>query len=259
LSRARSTRTFSPLLFLAAGAALLPWAAWLLVSLPSTQTAHHWDLAWAGFDIGLATALLVAGRAARRRAPSAGPAAIVAATLLACDAWFDILTSRGVAELAMSGAEALVVELPLAALCLRTGLGLTVVGTSAKPMGRLGIPDLLQMHRARRSPSPYSSGLAFILLATEDGTISGWNPNIDATRALIAVESPTVTDRAGDVGAVYEGLAVVTSRARNVLLCEQLPRGRVEVLDDHGASVGSSAVPRSRERVRPVRDPAHRR
>jgi hypothetical protein len=228
LSRARSTRTFSPLLFLAAGAVLLPWAAWLVVSLPSTQTAHHWDLAWAGFDVGLAAALLAAGRAARRRAPSAGPAAIVAATLLACDAWFDILTSRGVAELAMSGAQALVVELPLAVLCLRAGLGLTAVGGSTKPIGRLDVPNLLQRHRTRRSPPPCGSGPAFFLFAPEDGTISGWNPYIDARRALIAVDSPTVTDSAGDVGAVYKGLAVVTSPAGNFLLCEQLPlrRGR---------------------------------
>jgi hypothetical protein len=259
LSRARSTRTFSPLLFLAAGAVLLPWAAWLVVSLPSTQTAHHWDLAWAGFDVGLATALLAAGGAARRRAPSAGPAAIVAATLLACDAWFDILTSRGVAELAMASAEALVVELPLAVLCLRTGLGLTAVGGSTKPIGRLDVPTLLPIHRTRRSSPPCGSSLVFFVFAAEHGTIVGWNPYIDATHALTAVDSPPVMDSAGDVGAVYKGSAVVTSSASSFVLCEQLPLWRVDVLDSHSTPVDGSAIPRSRERVRPTRDPAHSR
>jgi hypothetical protein len=134
LPEARPMRTFAPALFLAAGVVLLPWTAWLVVSLPSTQTAHHWDLAWAGFDVALAAALLVTGRAARHRAPSAGPAAIIAATLLACDAWFDILTSRGVAEVAMSAAEALLVELPLAVLCLRYGVRLAAAGGGAKPV-----------------------------------------------------------------------------------------------------------------------------
>jgi hypothetical protein len=117
--RARSRSL--PVLFSGAGLILLPWTAWLVLSLPSTQTAHHWDLAWAGFDAALAAALGTAGLAARRGSPLAAPAAIVAATLLASDAWFDLLTSRGTAELAMAAVEAVLIELPLAALCLVYG------------------------------------------------------------------------------------------------------------------------------------------
>src|SRR5246500_5676798 len=35
------------------------------------------------------------------------------------------------------------------------------------------------------------SGPAFFLFATEDGTIAGWNPNVDKTNAVIAVEHST--------------------------------------------------------------------
>jgi uncharacterized protein (TIGR03118 family) len=45
------------------------------------------------------------------------------------------------------------------------------------------------------------SGPAFFLFATEDGTIAGWNPNVDNTHAVIAVDRSTATDSAGDVGA----------------------------------------------------------
>jgi hypothetical protein len=110
-----------PMVFLGAGLILLPWTAWLVLSLPSSQTAHHWDLAWAGFDAALAAALVAAGVAAARGSAFAPPAAIVAGTLLASDAWFDLLTSRGPAELATAAAEALLIELPLAYLCFVHG------------------------------------------------------------------------------------------------------------------------------------------
>src|SRR4029450_13831231 len=48
-----------------------------------------------------------------------------------------------------------------------------------------------------------SSGPAFFLFATEDGTIAGWNPSVDRTRAVIAVDRSTPTDSAGDVGAKF--------------------------------------------------------
>jgi hypothetical protein len=51
------------------------------------------------------------------------------------------------------------------------------------------------------------SGPAFFLFATEDGTIAGWNPNVDKTHAVIPVDRSTATDSAGDVGALYKGLA----------------------------------------------------
>jgi len=50
------------------------------------------------------------------------------------------------------------------------------------------------------------------LFATEDGTIAGFNPNVDATHAIVAVDRSAVTQGAF-TGAVYKGLALATSNA----------------------------------------------
>ena len=63
MSKALSIHPSPARLLVVAGVILAPWTAWLVVSLPSTQTAHHWDLAWAGFDVALAAALVAAGLA----------------------------------------------------------------------------------------------------------------------------------------------------------------------------------------------------
>jgi hypothetical protein len=105
-------------LFALAGIVLVPWIVFLVRSTPSTHAAAHWDIAWAGFDVGLALLLLGVAAAAWRRSSWLEGAATAAAALLFVDAWFDILTSSTHVELAMAIGEALLVELPLAVLCL---------------------------------------------------------------------------------------------------------------------------------------------
>jgi len=97
---------------------LVPWVVLLVVALPSTHQAAHWDIAWAGFDVALALLLLTVAVAAWRRSPWLEGAATATATLLFVDAWFDVLTSSTRAELFVSIGEAAFVELPLAVLCL---------------------------------------------------------------------------------------------------------------------------------------------
>lgn len=106
----------APLLALAA-AFLLPWAFWLMRTLPSNHVSRHWDVAWVGFDLGLAAALAATALAAIRGSAWLSAAAGAAGTLLLVDAWFDALTSDSSRELAVAVAEAVLVELPLAALC----------------------------------------------------------------------------------------------------------------------------------------------
>src|SRR6266851_3343636 len=53
-------------LFALAGIVLVPWIVFLVRSLPSTHAAAHWDIAWAGFDVGLALLLLGVAAAVRR-------------------------------------------------------------------------------------------------------------------------------------------------------------------------------------------------
>jgi hypothetical protein len=113
----RPARWVVPLFALAA-IVLVPWIVFLVRSLPSTHAAAHWDIAWAGFDVGLALLLSAVALAAWRRSPWLEGTATASAALLVVDAWFDILTSSTHVELGVAVAEAVLVELPLAALCL---------------------------------------------------------------------------------------------------------------------------------------------
>ena len=83
------------------------------------------------------------------------------------------------------------------------------------------------------------SGPSFFLFATEDGTIVGWNRNVDKTHAVIAVDRSTVTDPAGDVGAVYKGLTLVATPAGKFLYASNFRFGTVDVFDSHFTLVKS--------------------
>ena len=103
--------------FGAAGVGLLPWAVWLSTSLPPRHHSAHWDVAWSGFDVGLAVCFCGTAISAYRRSPWLGAFAAATGTLLLTDAWFDVvLESHGNEEMT-AVFEALVFELPTAALC----------------------------------------------------------------------------------------------------------------------------------------------
>ncbi len=95
---------------------LLPWTVYLASSLPSRQVSPDYDVAWAGFDVMLLVALASTGYFALRRSRYLATAATATATLLAVDAWFDVMTSPP-GQRAESVALALLVELPLASVC----------------------------------------------------------------------------------------------------------------------------------------------
>jgi hypothetical protein len=101
--------------------------------LPAHYVANHWQIAWGGFDIGLAVALASTAVLVARRSPFAEVTATVTATLLVCDAWFDVLTSRGVSDIAQALTDAFLVELPLAALCFRMARNLAHAMEVARP------------------------------------------------------------------------------------------------------------------------------
>lgn len=112
---------------------LIPWTAFLFFSLPGHYTANHWPLAWGGFDIGLGLALATTAVMVARRSPFAEVTATVTGTLLLCDAWFDVLTSRGTSDVAQAIASALLVEIPLAALCFWMARNLAHAVEVARP------------------------------------------------------------------------------------------------------------------------------
>jgi len=98
-------------------AVLLPWIAYLAVSLPPSVSARHWPLAWAGLDTGMAIGLAATGWLALRRDRRIAFSAASTATVLAVDAWFDVCTSPAGQPFffALAG---MCVELAEAAACL---------------------------------------------------------------------------------------------------------------------------------------------
>src|SRR4029079_17899295 len=79
--------------FVFCGLLLLPWASFLIITLPPNYTANHWRFAWGGFDLALAPSLTATALAVARRSPFAEVGAAITGTLLICDAWFDVVTS----------------------------------------------------------------------------------------------------------------------------------------------------------------------
>ena len=97
--------------------ALIPWTAYLSATLPSEHVTHHWQVAWAGFDLFEALALVATVVAMIRRSTLVPMLAAIAGTALLCDAWFDLVTANPGRDLGWSVLEAVVGELPLAAVC----------------------------------------------------------------------------------------------------------------------------------------------
>jgi len=112
---------------------LIPWIAFLFLTLPRHYVANHWQLAWGGFDIALGIALATTAVLVVRRSPFTEVTATITGTLLLCDAWFDVLTSRGTSDIAQALAAALLVELPLAGLCFWIARNLAHAVEIARP------------------------------------------------------------------------------------------------------------------------------
>jgi hypothetical protein len=96
---------------------LVPWILYLTFTLPSRHVTFHYDLAWVGFDVGLAAAFAATAWAALRGSSLLVPLAAATGTMLLCDAWFDVITSHTGSELWEAVAMAALAEVPLAALC----------------------------------------------------------------------------------------------------------------------------------------------
>ena len=114
----RLRRWLAPVFFLA-GLGLVPWTAYLILTLPGrhVQTGYY-DVAWGGFDVGLAALLVATGAGLVRRRLWVQSTATAAATMLVCDAWFDVLSSRPGHEQLTALALAATAELPSAFVCL---------------------------------------------------------------------------------------------------------------------------------------------
>jgi uncharacterized protein (TIGR03118 family) len=70
------------------------------------------------------------------------------------------------------------------------------------------------------------TGSSVFMFATEDGTISGWNPQVDQTHAILAVNNSST-------GAVYKGLALQNSSTGSRLYATNFNAGTVDVWDSN--------------------------
>lgn len=113
--RLRPTPRWVAPLFAAFAAGTVPWVVYLAYSLPKTVRVHD-RTAWVGFDILLILVFATTAYLAWRGRPWVVLTATATATMLVVDAWFDLLTSKGV-ELAVAVGTA-VVELSLAGVCV---------------------------------------------------------------------------------------------------------------------------------------------
>jgi hypothetical protein len=111
-------------------AVLVPWAAYLALSLPASVSARHWPVAWAGLDVVMAAGLAATAWLAVRRDRRTAFPAVSTATLLLVDAWFDVCTAPAGSPLAMALA-GMCVEVAEAAGCL----ALTVAAWRTFPCG----------------------------------------------------------------------------------------------------------------------------
>jgi uncharacterized protein (TIGR03118 family) len=64
------------------------------------------------------------------------------------------------------------------------------------------------------------------LFATEDGTLSGWSPMVDADNAILGADN-------SGTGAVYKGLALARNRSGNFLFATNFHAGTIDVFDTH--------------------------
>jgi len=79
---------------------------------------------------------------------------------------------------------------------------------------------------------------SLFLFATEDGTISGWNPAVNAGSSVIAVDNSM-----GGAGAVYKGLAIAQTSQGTMLYAANFGNGSVDVFNSNFTKVDSFTDP----------------
>ena len=115
------------------------------------------------------------------------------------------------------------------------------------PLGNFCSPSKFRRHRARvlvrrrgQVANPNTNifmiskgttkGAAAFIFGTLDGTISGWNPNVDMNNAIIAVR------KAGDV---FTCLAIATVGSHTFLYAADAAHNKIDVFDSNFKLVSS--------------------
>jgi hypothetical protein len=136
---------------------LLPWIAYLAASLPRSHSVRAWNVAWAGFDVVLALCFGVTGWWLLQRRQVAILGLTITATLLFCDAWFDLSFGWGSSEQLWALISAGLFELPIAALMIASAI--RILRRSSAVVAQL---------RGHLSPPVSIWKQRFVMLAPED-------------------------------------------------------------------------------------------
>jgi uncharacterized protein (TIGR03118 family) len=139
------------------------------------------------------------------------------------------------------------------------GMGVTTVYTGAGALVKVGGFDAITIAAPPGQTSPASptgdvfniagsgfnitsgghTGSSVFIFATEDGTISGWNPTVDPASSVLAVDNSQ-----GGTGAVYKGLAIGQTEDGTFLYAANFRNGTVDVFDQNFQQVNSFTDPK---------------
>ena len=124
-------------------AALAAWIIVLALTLHRSFHTHYWRGAWVGFDIFEFLGFAATGWALWRGRQIAIAFLLITATLLCCDAWFDVILDSGTRDIWGSLASAVFIELPLAFLMFNAARRLIRISalaamSEAGPCGLVG-------------------------------------------------------------------------------------------------------------------------
>jgi uncharacterized protein (TIGR03118 family) len=126
----------------------------------------------------------------------------------------------------------------------RTGekLPLTVTIPGGAPTGMVAIPDdgdgIVDFPITKNGVT----GQSVFIFVTENGRIEGWNPNVDAQNAVVAVDR-------SDHGVVFKGVGL--SDGKDLLYAADFQHGRVDAFDSHFNIVNAFTDPELPMRYKP--------
>jgi hypothetical protein len=117
--------------------------------------------------------------------------------------------------------------------------------TIAPPPGQTTSAPTGQVFNVAGSGFDISNGTtkapSVFIFATEDGTISGWNPAVNGGSSVIAVDNSN-----NGAGAVYKGLAIAKTDDGTFLFAANFRNGTVDVFNQQFKQVNSFTDPRLR-------------
>lgn len=138
--RVRRRRAIALTVTAVAATLLVPWTAYLAVSLPDRYVADAWALTWVGFDVLLIVLLALTAFFAWKRRMLVVLTSFAAGVLLLADGWFDVTTSDA-DDFHLSVTSAILIELPLAIFLMGMAVSISwrVAGLLNAVTGHAGI------------------------------------------------------------------------------------------------------------------------